>query len=170
MSMNRMKSSRKGRQASSISIAAIKRAAETILKGTEEDCDPVRLVKESIRKCGWGGSRRAPLTVYVAATSRVIHIQPGAMPAHTALYSSTSAGKSWALRVALDHMPSEAYHVIEAGSKTVVIYEEGDSLRHRVLVFKEIDSIPRGEDSPAASALRNLLQDQYLHYRVTLRD
>jgi len=51
----------------------------------------------------------------------------------------------------------------------VLIYEEID-LRHRALIFSEVDSLPAGEDNPAASAVRNLLQDHHLHYAVTVRD
>ena len=60
---------------------------------------------------------------------------------------------------------SDAYHRIDAGSQKVLIYEKGD-LRHRVLVFGEADSIPMGEDNPASSALRSLLQDHHLNYSV----
>jgi hypothetical protein len=43
-------------------------------------------------------------------------------------------------------------------------------LQHKVLIFSEADSLPAGEDNPAASAIRNLLQDHCLHYEVTVRD
>jgi hypothetical protein len=66
-------------------------------------------------------------------------------------------------------MPLEAFHVIDAGSPRVLIYDHGD-LQHRVVIFGEADSLPAGEDNPAASAIRSLLQDHYLHYKVTVRD
>jgi hypothetical protein len=65
-------------------------------------------------------------------------------------------------------LPREAYHEIESGSPRVLIYETGD-LRHRVVLFSEIDSLPRGEDNPAASAVRNLPQEHRLRYKVVVR-
>jgi len=66
-------------------------------------------------------------------------------------------------------MPPEAYHTIRAGSPRALIYDEAD-LTHRALIFGEADSLPAGEDNPAASAIRNLLQDHALHYDVTFQD
>ncbi len=37
-------------------------------------------------------------------------------------------------------------------------------------MFGEADSLPAGEDNPAASAVRGLLQDNCLHYTATVRD
>jgi hypothetical protein len=51
----------------------------------------------------------------------------------------------------------------------VLIYDAAP-LAHRVVVFSEADSLPAGEDNPAASAIRNLLQDGRLHYQVTVPD
>ena len=50
----------------------------------------------------------------------------------------------------------------------MLIYDDAD-LRHRVVVFGEADSLPAGEDNPAASAIRNLLQEHQLKYKVTVR-
>ena len=57
--------------------------------------------------------------------------------------------------------------MIPAGSPRVLIYSDAP-LKHRVLVFGEADSLPAGEDNPAASAVRNLLQDHELSYDVTI--
>jgi hypothetical protein len=59
--------------------------------------------------------------------------------------------------------------VIDAGSPRALIYMDAD-LQHRLLVFSEADSLPAGEDNPAASAIRNLLQDHRLHYEVVVKD
>ena len=59
--------------------------------------------------------------------------------------------------------------MIDAGSPRIIIYNDAP-LEHRVLIFKESDSLPAGEDSSSAFAIRNLLQDHYLHYEVTIRD
>jgi hypothetical protein len=66
-------------------------------------------------------------------------------------------------------MPAEAYHTIDAASPSVMIYDQAE-LVHRTVVFSEADSLPAGEDNPAASAIRNLLQDHRLRYAVTVRD
>src|SRR5438552_13497270 len=94
---------------------------------------------------------------------------PGSMPVHLLLLGPPSMGKSWAMQSAIRLLPAEAYHVIDAGSPTVIIYDGAD-LQHRALVFAEADSIASGEESPAASAIRNLLQDHHLHYQVTIRN
>ena len=65
--------------------------------------------------------------------------------------------------------PGEAKHTIDAGSPRVLIYDDAE-LRHRLLCFGESDSLPAGEDNPAASAIRGLLQDNRLHYQVPVRD
>ena len=93
----------------------------------------------------------------------------GAMPVHLLLLGPPSAGKSYTLGVVLALLPPEAYHAIDAGSPRVLIYDDAE-LVHRVVVFSEADSLPSGEDNPAASALRSLLQDHSLHYKVTERD
>src|SRR5262249_2835128 len=64
--------------------------------------------------------------------------------------------------------PPEGHHAIDAGSPRVLIYDDAD-LRHRVLVFGEADSLPAGEDNPAASAIRALLQEHVLRYKVAVR-
>jgi biotin operon repressor len=81
----------------------------------------------------------------------------------------TSAGKSYTLQTLLRLFPKEAYYQIDAGSPRVLIYTE-DDLRHRVVVFSEADSMPKGEDNPAASALRTLMQECRLNYKVTITD
>jgi hypothetical protein len=66
-------------------------------------------------------------------------------------------------------LPDSAWHRIDAGSPRVLIYDDSD-LRHKVLIFDEIDSLPGGDDNPAASALRNLLQEHRLKYSVVVHD
>jgi hypothetical protein len=131
--------------------------------------DPLQLVEAEIRAQGFGGDARAPVLGYLAATSRVLKPRRGSMPAHAVFKGPSSSGKNAALSAALRLLPEEACHVIDAGSPRVLIYEEAE-LVHRVVVFSEADSLPAGEDNPAASAVRNLLADGDLHYKVTERD
>jgi hypothetical protein len=131
--------------------------------------DPLDLVRAALRGMGYGGDRDNPILVYLAATSRLLSMRPGNMPVHLLLLGPPSAGKSYTLQMVLGLLPPEAYHTVEAGSPRVVIYDDAP-LKHRVLVFSEADSLPAGEDNPAASAIRNLAQDHELHYVVTIRD
>jgi len=131
--------------------------------------DPFTEIKEAIRQLGYGGDLKPPLIVYLALTSRLLAMRTGSMPVHLLLVSQASAGKSYTLKTALSLFPKEAYCSIEAGSPRVLIYNN-DDLQHRAVIFGEADSLPAGEDNPAASAIRNLLQDHYLHYDVVVRD
>ena len=134
-----------------------------------EDGDPLALINEAIGKSGYGGDLKPVLITYLSATSRLLGMRTGAMPVHLLIMGEPSSGKSYTITVVLALLPVEAYHIIEAGSPHVLIYDDSD-LQHRVLVFGEADSLPAGEDNPAASAIRNLLQDHHLHYSVTIRD
>ena len=134
-----------------------------------ESPDPLELVAASIRAAGYGGDLRPALLTYLAATSRLLAMRDGAMPVHLLLLGPAGAGKSYTLKVVLDHLPDEAVRVIDAGSPRVLIYDTAE-LAHRLVVFGEADSLPAGEDNPAASAVRGLLQDHHLHYAVTEKD
>lgn len=146
-------------------IRELKELARPVL----EHPDPLALVEQAIRLSGYGGDLTPALITYLAITSRVLNMRSGSMPVHLLLISQASGGKTFTLRVVLNHLPGEAVHIIAAGSPRVLIYDDVD-LRHRAVIFGEADSLPAGEDNPAASAIRNLLQDHQLHYRVTERN
>ncbi|MFC2058815.1 hypothetical protein ACFLTS_04130 [Chloroflexota bacterium] len=131
--------------------------------------DPLKVIENAIRELGYGGDIKPALITYLAVTSRLLVMRPGAMPVHLLLTGPSSGGKSYTLGVIKTLMPPQGYHVIDAGSPRVLIYDESP-LEHKALVFGEADSLPAGEDNPAASAIRNLLQDHHLHYEVTIRD
>ena len=131
--------------------------------------DPLDLVESTIRAGGYGGDVRPVLVVYLAATTRLLGTRPGATPTHVLLVGAPSAGKSYTLTAALALLPPEATHSMEAGSPRTLIYDDAE-LVHRVVVFPEADSLPAGEDNPAASAVRALLSEGRLAYKVTVRD
>jgi len=139
--------------------------AKTVIEAS----DPMKVIENAIRGLGYGGDIKPALITYLAVTSRLLEMRTGAMPVHLLLTGPSSGGKSYTLGIIKILMPSEGYHVIDAGSPRVLIYDEA-SLEHKALVFGEADSLPAGEDNPAASAIRNLLQDHHLHYEVTIRD
>lgn len=123
----------------------------------------------AVRATGYGGDIGPVLLAYLAATSRVLGVRRGEMLPHLLLVGPPGAGKNYLIQSVLQFLPVEAWHTIDAGSPRTLIYDTTD-LRHRVLIFGEADSLPAGEDNPAASAVRNLLQDHHLHYDVVVRD
>jgi hypothetical protein len=134
-----------------------------------EDDDPLTLIETEIERLGYGGDLAPAKITYLCLTTRLLKMRRGAMPAHLLLLGPPSTGKSYTLGTVVLLLPAEAVHTIDAGSPRVLIYDDAD-LRYRVLIFAEADSLPAGEDNPAASAIRNLLQDHYLHYQVTIPD
>jgi hypothetical protein len=134
-----------------------------------ESDDPLDIVENAIRAVGYGGDIKPAKTIYLSFTSRLLAMREGAMPVHTMLAGLTSVGKTFTVRIVIKFLPPEAYLIIDAASPRVLIYENAD-FQYKVLIFAEADSLPAGEDNPAASAVRNLLQDHYLHYRVTRRE
>ena len=146
-------------------IDALEEQAAAVLAAT----DPLLLVEKQIRDLGYGGDTKAPLITYLAVNSRLLEMRAGSMPVHLLLHGPASAGKSYTLKTVLGLFPPAAYHVIDAGSPHVLIYDT-EPLKHRALIFGEADSLPSGEDNPAASAVRNLTQDNRLHYEVVMKD
>ncbi len=154
------------KEKSNAQLAEIRKRAAPIL-----DCgrDPFELVETAIRAQGYGGDIRPAKVCYLAATSRVLKFHSGAMPVHLLLLGPPSAGKSWTWGVVRNLLPGEAFYQIDAGSARVFIYSQ-EPLKHRVLVFAEEDSLPKSEDNSPSSAIRNLLQEHYLRYEVSVQD
>ena len=146
-------------------IGKLEREAAPVLEAP----DPVELVLQEIRRLGYGGDLNPPLITYLAVSSRLLEMRQGTMPVHLLLVGPPSAGKSYCLLIVLKLLPPESYNKIDAGSPSVLIYDSRD-YQHRVAIFSEADSLPAGEDNPAASAIRNMLQDHRISYNVTDRD
>lgn len=146
-------------------LVELRRRAADVLNAA----DPLELVEQAVVDSGYGGDTQPAMVTSLALTSRLLAMRRGTMPVHLLLVGPPSAGKSYTLQTCLNLLPKEAYHTIDAGSPRVLIYDDAD-LRHRAVVFGEADSLPAGEDNPAASAVRNLLQDHELHYSVAVRD
>lgn len=153
------------REASDSELRRLREQARPVL----EHPDPLELFAESARRMGYAGDLRPALITYLAATTRLLQLRAGQMPAHTCLVGPSSAGKSYTWHVVRAHLPEDAVVEIEAGSPRALIYKDAD-LRHRVVAFAEVDSLPRGEDNPAASAVRHLLQEHRLRYEVVVRN
>ncbi len=153
------------RQQREAELAELQQQAAPVLAAM----DPLELVETEVRRIGYGGDVRPALTVYIAAASRLLRRRRGTMPAHILVVSAPGAGKSYTVDVVAALHPSDAFHRITAGSARALIYDQAN-LEHRALVFGEADSLPKGEDNPAASAMRALLQDGELSYDVVLKD
>jgi biotin operon repressor len=155
-----------------IRAESVKKQASELYNRAKEviECDdPLKVVENEIRRLGYGGDIKPALISYLAATSRLLEMRNGSIPVHVLLAGPSSSGKSYTLSIIKRLLPVDVYHEIDAGSPHAIIYDEA-ALKHKALVFGEADSVPSGEDSPVASALRNLLQEHYLHYCVTERD
>jgi hypothetical protein len=146
-------------------IVALEQAAEAVLNYP----DVLSKIENAIRNLGFGGDVRPAIIAYMSFTSRLLKLRHGSMPVHLLLRGPSSAGKSFAVQVVSKLHPAEAQHAIDAGSPRVLIYDDAE-LSHKALIFGEADSLPAGEDNPAASAIRGLLQDNQLNYDVVVRD
>ncbi|MBI4641422.1 MAG: hypothetical protein HY731_12055 [Candidatus Tectomicrobia bacterium] len=116
-------------------------------------------IKNTMAALGYAGDLTPPLLGYVAITSRLLE-----RPLNLAYIAPSAAGKNRAVDAALQLIPPEAMYLAKAGSPRALIYSEED-FQHRVVVFAEADSIP--EDGPAASAIRSLVEDNFMTYVVT---
>ena len=141
------------------------KGAESVIKAD----DPLAIIEGAIRGLGYGGDIAPALITYLSMTSRLLGMRDGSMPVHLLLTGPSSSGKSYTVGIIKRLMPAEAYHVIDAGSPHALIYDE-TPLEHKAIIFGEADSLPAGEDNPAASAIRNLLQDHNLHYQTVIKD
>ncbi len=124
------------------------------------DPDILARVAAAIQANGYAGNVIPALLVYVALTSRLLE-----RPINLALVGESSAGKNAILDAARAFVPPEAVYLFSAGSPRALLYTP-EALHHRVVIFKEADSIP--DDGPAASAVRALAQDNEMRYEVTM--
>ncbi len=125
--------------------------------------DVLAAVGRAIRRLGYGGTRWPALVLYLAMSTRLLLLRRGAPPVHACVMGPPSLGKSFLVYVVQQLVPEPYRVVLDAGSPAAIIYEPVD-LRHRVLIVGEADSLPTDEDSPLASAVRNLLQEGFLRY------
>lgn len=136
-------------------VAATEQRARPLLN----DPNILARITEAIQAQGYIGDPTPALLTYIALTSRLLD-----RPINLALVADSSAGKNATIDAALKLVPSEAVYLFNAGSPRSIIYTNA-LFSHRVVVFKEADSIP--SDAPAASAVRALAEDNELRYEVT---
>jgi hypothetical protein len=164
------------RRSAPLAAELVRERRDKVAKALRAECadvlshpDPLVLVADALRAAGYGGDLTPAKVAYLAMSSRVLAQRAGSLPVHLLLSGPPAAGKSYTVRHVLRLLPPEAYVEIDAGSPRVLIYFD-ELLKHRALIFGEADSLPAGEDNPAASAVRALLQEHRLHYSVTVRD
>ena len=143
----------------------LRKAIDSVLRHS----DPVELVKKAMLAGGYGGDISKPMVVYFSQTSRLLRLLKKKIPVHLLVSGQSSAGKNAAIDASTELMPPEIVGVIAAGSPTVLIHGPY-ATEHAVIVFGEADSLPAGEDSAPASAVRSMLQDGEMNYDVTERD
>jgi len=124
------------------------------------DPDILGRVAAAIQANGYAGNVTPAVLAYVALTSRLLE-----RPINLAFVGESSAGKNAILDAARALVPPEAVYMFSAGSPRALLYTP-EALQHRVVIFKEADSIP--DDGPAASAVRALAQDNEMRYEVTM--
>jgi hypothetical protein len=108
---------------------------------------------------------------YLAGTSRLLrdnaisYLRRGA----------SSAGKNHALTQVLKlFTPGEDYIRITTASSTALVYDDGgkDALKHRIINIGEAAAIAAkssGEESPATIMIRQLISENQINHRVTLK-
>lgn len=92
--------------------------AKTVIEAT----DPLKVIENAIRGLGYGGDIKPALITYLAVTSRLLEMRPGAMPVHLLLTGPSSGGKSYTLGVIREVLPVETYHIIDAGSPFLKLF------------------------------------------------
>lgn len=145
-------------------VEDLRRRAAAILEAD----DPLALVEKALA-VGYGGAVWRPAVVYLAATFRLLALRPGQIPVHLILLGESSSGKNYTLNTARRLLPPDLVYQIDAGSPRALIYDDFET-RHAVVVFGESDSLPAGEDNPAASAIRALLSENRLTYKTLARN
>jgi hypothetical protein len=154
------------RQAAEGRLGELREQAKSVLASD----DPLELIRGAFHDLGYGGDLRPPTLIYLAATTRLLKMRDGQIPAHVLVLGPSSIGKSYTGQTVTKLLPKEVVYTIDAGSPAVLIYESSFDFQHKVVLFSESDSLPAGEDNPIASAIRNLLQDHRLKYKRTVPD
>jgi hypothetical protein len=82
-------------------LAELRKAAQPVLAAT----DPLKEVRRALVNSGFGGDLTPALITYLATTSRLLVMRPGAMPVHLLLVGQASAGKSFVMQSVLRLLP-----------------------------------------------------------------
>ena len=149
-------------------VADLHEAARAVLEHTR----PLDLVKTELTRLGLGGDTKSALMLYLAGTGRLVLKRRGTIQAHTAIIADASSGKSYLSDITFSLFPLDGVVAYGASSPKVMLYDERP-LKHRILKFSEIDSLPGAkqsdEEMTAASAVRELLQSDTLSYDVVVK-
>jgi hypothetical protein len=142
--------------------------------------DILSLVDDAISRLGYGGDRKPVVLQYLNATSRLLYFVRGNLLSHSQVIGPASGGKNYLIDTALALLPKDSFLKMDASTPKALIYHGGD-LKHRVVFFTEVDSLPLSEGSgqglgdgdsrsTAASAIRSLLSEGELSFFVVERD
>lgn len=157
-----MSSARSAREDAAATCVAEADAALALGRELLEDPNILLRVEQYLIASGYAGDTKAPVTVYVALTSRCLR-----RPLNLAIIAPSAAGKNHAVDAPLPLVPLSAYVVVKASSPRALIFSELD-FQHKVVIVSEADSIP--DDGSAASAVRALAADNEMAYDISERD
>jgi hypothetical protein len=150
-------------------IAQLREDAASILEAE----NPLEAIKKELRRLGLGGDPKPGLVLYLAGTGRVLGKRKGAIQAHGQVIAEAGSGKSYLSDLVFSTYPARAVVRYSASSPKVLL-RDTRPLQHRVILYSEMDSIPgaqSGDDEQAAaSAIRELLQNDELIYHVVGKD
>jgi hypothetical protein len=107
----------------------------------------------------YAGDTRVPQLGWLTILSNVFP-----RPTNLSVIAASSSGKSFAMDVAVMHVPEECVFTVTASSPRAFIYTDAD-FSHRTIFISEADSLP--EDGPAASAMRSIAEEARTTYMVT---
>ncbi len=124
--------------------------------------DLLERFQQAFATLGWAGDPTPPLLAYIGLTSRLLE-----RPMILVFVSPSGMGKSFAVDVAVELMPSEAVFQASATSPLALVYSDAE-FRHRVIYLREADSLP--EEGPAAAAMRSVISENRLAYDVPEMD
>lgn len=137
-------------------------AVEALAAVGDIEDDILGSLEKAIGKAGYAGDARPPVLIWITQMSRLLE-----KPLNICLVSPSAAGKNHAIDSGLAFNHPGGYYSVKASSPRALVYNE-ESFEHRMIVMAEADSIP--DDSPAASAVRSLIEDAEMTYEVVEKD
>jgi len=107
------------REAAEGRLGELREESESVLKSD----DPLALIRAALTDLGYGGDLRPPMLIYLSATTRLLKMGRGQIPAHVLARGPSSVGKSYTGQTVIKLLPDEVVYEIDAGSPAVLIYE-----------------------------------------------
>lgn len=110
---------------------------------TLRDPNLLDTIAADLTSLGWTGEEKTKRLLYLIATSRKLKFQPPLCPLSSALLSSSSSGKTFAVDTVCALMPPEDVLQVSKLSDSALFYLDPGALRHRILVVPESDVLSK---------------------------